>query len=97
MVGNAIGSKLVQLGHKTKMGSRTQSNEKAIQWAKANGPKASYGTFSEAAEFAEIIFNCTAGAASLEALKLADARNLKDKVLIDISTHWISPKACHLR
>jgi len=36
-----------------------------------------------AAEFGEIIFNCTLGAASLDALQLAGARNLKGKILID--------------
>jgi predicted dinucleotide-binding enzyme len=85
MVGNTIATKLIQLGHEVKMGSRTSGNEKAVQWAKANGPKASNGPFAEAAEFAEIIFNCTAGAASLEALKLAGAKNLKGKILVDIS------------
>lgn len=85
MVGNTIASKLVQLGHEVKMGSRTSGNEKAVEWAKANGQKASNGTFSDAAEFGEIIFNCTAGAASLEALKLAGAKNLRGKILIDIS------------
>jgi predicted dinucleotide-binding enzyme len=85
MVGNTVASKLVQLGHEVKMGSRTSGNEKAVQWAKANGPRASNGTFAETAEFGEIIFNCTAGAASLEALKLAGAKNLKGKILVDIS------------
>ncbi len=85
MVGNTIATKLVQLGHEVKMGSRTAGNEKAVQWAKANGAKASNGTFAETAEFGEIIFNCTAGSASLEALKLAGAKNLKGKILVDIS------------
>ena len=85
MVGNTIATKLIQLGHEVKMGSRTAGNEKAVQWAKANGTKASNGTFAEAAEFGEVIFNCTAGAASLEALKLAGKSNLKGKILVDIS------------
>ena len=50
-----------------------------------SGPKASQGTFADAASFGEIVFNCTAGAVSLEALKLAGAENLKGKVLIDVS------------
>ena len=85
MVGNAIGTKLIQLGHEVKMGSRTPSNEKAAEWVKANGPKASQGTFADAAAFGEIVFNCTAGTASIEALKQAGERNLQSKVLIDIS------------
>ncbi len=85
VVGNAIGSKLVQLGHDVKMGSRSANNEKAVQWSKAKGAKASHGTFADAAAFGEIVFNCTAGAASLEALSLAGAKNLKGKILADIS------------
>jgi len=48
MVGQAIGSKLIQLGHEVKMGSRTVDNEKATQWVKANGVRASQGTFAHA-------------------------------------------------
>ncbi len=55
MVGQAIGSKLVQLGHEIKMGSRTANNPKAVDWVKSNGARASQGTFSDAAAFGEII------------------------------------------
>ena len=41
MVGNAIGTKLVALGHDVKMGSRTATNEKAEAWAKQAGRGAS--------------------------------------------------------
>jgi predicted dinucleotide-binding enzyme len=43
-VGNSLGTKLASLGHEVKMGSRTAKNPKALDWAKANGPKASAGT-----------------------------------------------------
>jgi hypothetical protein len=85
MVGATLGSKLVQLGHEVKMGSRTANNENAIKWAKSNGSRASNGTFSDAAAFGEVVFNCTAGNVSLEALKLAGSANLKGKVLVDVS------------
>lgn len=85
MVGNAIGSKLIQLGHKVKMGSRTPTNEKAATWAKNSGPNASHGTFADAAAFGEVLFNCTAGMGSLEALKMAGEKNLNGKVLVDVS------------
>lgn len=84
-VGNAIGTKLIQLGHQVKMGSRTANNEKAAAWVKNAGAKASQGTFEKAAAFGEIIFNCLNGMATLEALKLAGARNLNGKVMIDIA------------
>jgi 8-hydroxy-5-deazaflavin:NADPH oxidoreductase len=85
VVGNTIATKLIQLGHQVKMGSRTATNEKAATWVKAAGAKASQGTFSEAAAHGEIIFNCLNGMATLDALKMAGAKNMKEKVLIDIS------------
>ena len=85
MVGKTIGTKIVQLGHTVKMGSRTANNEKAAEWVKANGANASQGTFTEAATYGEMLFNCTSGMASLDALKLAGAESISGKVLIDIS------------
>ncbi|MBK6903153.1 MAG: NAD(P)-binding domain-containing protein [Saprospirales bacterium] len=85
MVGNTIGSKLIQLGYQVKMGSRSANNEKAAAWAAQNGPNASTGTFSDAADFGEIIFNCTKGDASPEVFRLAGADRLKGKPVIDIS------------
>jgi 8-hydroxy-5-deazaflavin:NADPH oxidoreductase len=85
MVGSTIGTKLIQLGHDVKMGSRTATNEKSAAWVQSNGTHATQGTFSEAAAFGEIVLNCTHGVASLQALNLAGAGNLKSKILIDIA------------
>ncbi len=85
VVGETLGSKLVALGHEVRMGSRTANHEKAVAWTKKAGARASQGTFADAAAFAEILFNCTAGTASLDALKLAGADNLKGKVLVDVA------------
>jgi len=85
-VGNTLGTKLVELGHEVKMGSRTADNEDAVAWSQKNGTKASHGTFADAAMFGEsIIFNCTPGTVSVDALKLAGAQNLRGKILIDVS------------
>ena len=81
--GQIIGSKLVQLGHDVMLGSRDEANPKAVAWAKDLGHNALYGSFMNTAEFGEIIFNCTQGSASLEALRMAGEANLNDKVLID--------------
>ena len=37
VVGQTIGSKLVQLGHDVKMGARAPGNEKAEKWVKESG------------------------------------------------------------
>jgi predicted dinucleotide-binding enzyme len=85
VTGQTIASKLVQLGHEVMMGSRDSAHPNAVTWAKDAGPNALYGTFMNAAAFGEIIFNCTLGSASLEALQQAGAENLNDKILIDTS------------
>ncbi len=85
MVGNAIATKLVQVGHDVRMGSRAAGNEKAVAWAKGAGARASEGTFADAAAIGELLFNCTSGSASLAALQAAGAANLKGKVLVDVS------------
>lgn len=85
VVGNTIGSALIKLGHAVKMGSRTKGNEKSVAWVAVNGPNASEGTFKDAATFGQVIFNCTKGDGALDAIRLAGAENVRDKVLIDIS------------
>jgi 8-hydroxy-5-deazaflavin:NADPH oxidoreductase len=84
-VGQIIGNALMAGGHDVRMGSRTPDSRKAKDWAASAGPRASYGTFADAASFGETIFNCTAGAASLAALQMAGPGNLAGKVLIDLS------------
>ncbi len=86
IVGNTIASALISNGHEVKMGSRSAENEKSIAFVTNAATKnASAGTFADAAAFGEIVFNCTSGAATLEALELAGETNLKGKILVDIS------------
>ncbi|OLY91148.1 hypothetical protein SAMN05444008_1129 [Cnuella takakiae] len=84
-VAGAIATKLVTLGHEVNMGARSTNNEKAKEWSKLNGALASQGTFKDAASFGDIIFNCTGGAVSLDALEMAGSENLSGKVLVDIA------------
>jgi predicted dinucleotide-binding enzyme len=83
MVGEAIASKLVALGHEVMMGSRDAA--KGVGWAQRAGARARAGTFAEAAGFGEIVFNCTHGASSVAALRAAGAANLAGKVLVDVA------------
>ncbi len=86
MVGATIANKLVALGHEVRMGSRTADNEKGQAWlAQAASAKASLGDYASAAAFGELVFNCTAGTASIAALEAAGASNLEGKLLIDIA------------
>ena len=85
MVGKAIASKLVEVGHEVRMGSRSADNADATAWAAEAGDKASHGTFADAAAFGELLFNCTGGTVSLAALEQAGDDNVGDKVLVDVS------------
>lgn len=67
MVGKAIAGKLVSVGHEVTMGSRTRDNEAAAQWAAGAGELAIHADYAGAATTSELVFNCTAGAGSLEA------------------------------
>jgi predicted dinucleotide-binding enzyme len=84
-VGKTIGTKLVELGHEVTMGSRSATNEHAAEWAALAGAGASHGVFADAAAFGELVFNCTAGTVSLEALDAAGEENLSGKILVDVS------------
>ena len=71
VVGTTIAGKLRELEHEVLIGSRT-AGEDAVP-------------FAEAAAHGELVFNCTNGNASLDALNAAGAENLGGKVLIDLA------------
>jgi predicted dinucleotide-binding enzyme len=70
-VGRTIAAKLVELGHDVRVGSRTAKDDAV--------------TFADAAAHGELVFNCTAGDASLAALRMAEEGNLAGKILVDVA------------
>jgi predicted dinucleotide-binding enzyme len=84
-VGRAIATKLMQLGHEVTMGSRSADSEALAEWTSEAGEDARGGSFAEAAAGAELLFNCTAGIASLQALEAGGADNLAGKTLVDVA------------
>ena len=78
-VGRAIAGKLLELGHEVTMGSRSAGGEALAEWLAQAGAEARGGAFADAAAGAELVFNCTAGTASLAALGAAGAENLAGK------------------
>jgi predicted dinucleotide-binding enzyme len=85
VVGAAIGTKLVSLGHEVMMGSRAANNPKALDWANSAGSGASTGTFAESIRFGKIVFNCVLGAVAVETLGSAGSNALDGKLVIDVS------------
>jgi len=66
-----------------KLGSRDPGQDKLKAWSKEVGPKASTGTFAEAATFGEIVILATLWTGTKSALDLAGPKNMDGKVLID--------------
>jgi predicted dinucleotide-binding enzyme len=80
--GQTLAGKFVEMGHDVMMGARSADNEKVLAFAQRTGGRA--GTFSDAAAFGELVFNCTRGGTSLETL--AQLRTeLTGKTLVDIA------------
>jgi len=84
IVGQTLGSKLVELGHHVRMGSRDAANPKVAEWVAAAGSHASQGDFADAAAFGEVVFLCTKGDVALAVAEGA-ADGLAGKPLVDVS------------
>jgi predicted dinucleotide-binding enzyme len=96
IVGQVIAGRLAGLGHTVTIGTRDISktlarseidvygNPPFSEWHKQN-KSVHLGTFTEAAKGAELIFNCTSGQGSVNALKQAGNENLREKIIIDIA------------
>jgi 8-hydroxy-5-deazaflavin:NADPH oxidoreductase len=103
-VGQTLAAKIASLGHQVVMGTRDVQAalarkeagwgaEPLADWHAKHGD-VKLGTFAEAAVHAEIVFNATLGAASLDALQAAGAENLDGKVLVTWPTLSTSRAAC---
>jgi hypothetical protein len=83
VVGQVLGAGFAKQGHQVKMGSRDPSNEKVREFVKKAGPKASGGTFAEAAAFGDVILLATLWSGTENALQLAGAKTFAGKVVMD--------------
>lgn len=96
-VARSIATGLLRAGNSTMLSSRSPDQPREAwsgqmpslsEWVreqKAAGFGAEAGTFAEAAAFGEVVFNCTLGEASVEALTAAGAENLRGKILVDVA------------
>jgi predicted dinucleotide-binding enzyme len=83
-VGQAIATRLAELGHDVAMGARDAANPKATGWAEAHGGRS--GTFADAVEGAELVVNATTGSAALAVFEAAGGNAaLAGKVVLDVS------------
>lgn len=81
MVGRALATRLLDLGHDVTIGTRDPEVTRARE-GDLPGPLA---TYADAAAGAELVLNATNGQATLEVLGLVGADHLAGKVLADVS------------
>lgn len=85
VVGQALGTGFVTLGHEVRLGSRTANHPDALAWAKGTKGKGSVGTFSEVAAFGEVLVLATLGVVTPDAIRLAGTSHFDGKVVIDVT------------
>jgi predicted dinucleotide-binding enzyme len=97
IVGQVIAGRLAGLGHKITIGTRDVEktlaraekdglgNPPFSEWYNQNKANVKLTKYEDAAASADVLVNCTAGVASVEAIKALGSANIKGKILIDIS------------
>jgi predicted dinucleotide-binding enzyme len=81
IVAKALGHGFIQEGYEVKLGTRDVN--KLSSWLTEKGNNSSAGSFSEAAEFGEIIVLAVQGLAAITVIEIAGVNNFKNKVVID--------------
>jgi len=85
MVGHALATKLVDLGHDVMMGSRSAVSETAKEWLSSVNGEGRIGTFHDAAAHGEMLVLATKGHVAIDVLQSCDTAALSGKPLIDIT------------
>lgn len=97
IVGQVVAARLADLGHTVTIATRdvnkalardqkdAYGNPPFSEWYQAKKSSITLTVYSNAAASSEIIFNCTNGQGSIEALNLAGNSNLKGKIIVDIA------------
>jgi len=76
VVGRTLATRLVELGHDVRVGSRTAGTE---------APGGGTVSFADAAAHGVVVINATSGLVSLTVLESAGAANLAGKVVVDVA------------
>jgi predicted dinucleotide-binding enzyme len=82
-VGRVLGAGFAGSGHEVKLGTRDPGQQKVKDWIVQAGPKASAGTFAEAAAFGELIVFSVGWENAESVIRLANPDNFTGKVVLD--------------
>ncbi len=80
-VGQTLAKAFKSEGYEVMLGTRNTSKKEVVDFNTET--KIDIGTFDEAAKFGELIVLCVKGSAAEEAIQLAGAENLSNKIIID--------------
>jgi predicted dinucleotide-binding enzyme len=83
-VGQSLAIGFLNENHEVMLSSRSASKPELAQWQEAN-PSGKTGSFSDAAEFGDLLVLATGGEVAKKALEMAGKDNLRDKVIIDVT------------
>lgn len=84
-VGQALGKGFAGIGHDVKIGTRDPGQEKITSWIAKTGPRASAGSYAEAAAFGELLVLATPWSGTQNAITLSDTKNFSGKIVIDVT------------
>jgi predicted dinucleotide-binding enzyme len=79
-VAKALAAGFLKHGHQTMVGTRDTA--KLAEWHRGN-PKAQLGSFSETAEFGEVLILAVKGSVAADVLRAAGSANLAGKLVMD--------------
>lgn len=85
IVGRTLGAGLADRGHEVVLGTRDPRREALCAWAAAAGERVRTGSFAEAAGGGEVLILAVDWRGAQNALQLAGAERLEDKVLVDVT------------
>lgn len=80
-VGQQLGRGFAKHGYEVMVGSRDPA--KLEPWRKETAGAVAIGTFAEAASFGEVVILATSGAATEDAIELANVKNFVGKLVLD--------------
>ncbi len=90
-VAKALGSGFIKHGYEVILGTRDVA--KLAAWQQESGTKGRVGSFSEAAQFGDIIVLAVKGKVAEDVLRLAGAENIANKIIIDATNPIDESKA----
>jgi predicted dinucleotide-binding enzyme len=90
-VGKTLGQAFLAEGHGVTLGTRDTAKAEVVKW-KQDNPAGQTGSFSDAAQYGELLVLATGGLVTEKAIRIAGPEHFSGKVVIDV-TNPIAPSA----